>query len=151
MKQSDLMLIGAAALGALLLSGKKKPAARPPASPPDPNVINLPPVIITGDPPQPQTPAPSPPALPSGPVELQRVSGSYPLEQGRRYRALVQLSTFEAAFASPELVADRFARVGFSDITCRSLGGGAYELEGTWSGPSGSYPAPQQITRVWRL
>lgn len=152
MKQSDLLLLAGAGLAAVLLSKKTRAAPASPAPAPGRWDVTVGPVVLDENPSAtPPTAAPGAPPAPPLPYELSRVGGSYQLEQGARYRARVELSGMEALLGSSSAVAERFARVGFGEITCQSLGGDAYQLEGTWHGPSGAYPAPAQITRVWRI
>lgn len=108
------------------------------------------------------SPAPSAPA--GGIVFLD--GASIPVENGKRYRARLDLSTFEAMAANENLVAQQFAALGFENVQAfhnpgdlpgdwpkETTGGDvskAWFVQGDWKKPASSFPRPPQLSRAWK-
>lgn len=70
----------------------------------------------------------------------------YKVETGRRYRATLELSGFEAMFATAELICGKFEEVGFEDV--QVVSDDPWQVEGTWNGKPTSADVPEQIVNV---
>lgn len=108
--------------------------------------------------------SPTPPPAPQGIVFLD--GGVIPVENGKRYRARLELSTFEAMAANEQLVAAQFASLGFENVQAfhhasdlpgdwpkETTGGDlskAWFVQGDWRKPDASFPRPPQLARAWK-
>ena len=88
-----------------------------------------------------------------------------PLQQGRRYRSRVELSAFQANFATPEAIRSQFEGLGFTNVVVyvsptqvpagwppQALANPSARsrwVEGTWSQTSQTIPRPPEIQNAW--
>lgn len=70
----------------------------------------------------------------------------FSLVSGKRYRGKITLSGFYS-WASNDMVAEEFRRLGFKDVKV-SGSGGSRVGEGVWGKPDESVPMPPQISDV---
>lgn len=150
--QKELLALGALGAGLLLLaksSAKRGSVPAPPPGPPQPKPTpTTPPGPPVGPVVPPAPPPPAPPTQPLGPVST---DGSRALlVQGGRYRAEVDAGAL-SFLATEGAVQRRLENIGFRSVAVRSLGGGKYRAAGTWPRPSGSFPVPDQISRLERI
>jgi hypothetical protein len=76
-------------------------------------------------------------------------AGEFTVEQGKRYRATLSLTSVER-LADNELIARKFRAIGFTRV--RVSGSGATrKVEGVWPGKDASAPLPRQIVAVARM
>jgi hypothetical protein len=70
------------------------------------------------------------------------------LMQGATYEATVQLGGLEAAFASPQDVAKRFAGFGFAEVHASGGKGGRFRVVAVWARPNREVDIPSQMRDV---
>jgi hypothetical protein len=73
----------------------------------------------------------------------------FTLERGARYRGIVTLSRFQRALASPDLIRRRLSEAGVRVLVLRPVPEG-FEVQGCYSGPSGTVELPSQVTSIER-
>ncbi len=86
------------------------------------------------------------------------------LENGRRYRARIELTGMEASFATSSAVKSTFEKQGFSDVqvykdspagwpadATAAPGKGTWFTEGTWGAGNVSVARPAQIAKAWAV
>jgi hypothetical protein len=77
------------------------------------------------------------------------LAGEFTVEQGKRYRATLSLTSVER-LADNDLIARKFRALGFTRV--RVSGSGATrKVEGVWPGKDASAPLPRQIVAVARM
>ena len=82
-------------------------------------------------------------------VSASSLAGEFTVEQGKRYRATLSLTSVER-LADNELIARKFRALGFSKV--RVSGSGATrKVEGVWPRKDASAPLPRQIVAVARM
>jgi hypothetical protein len=80
-------------------------------------------------------------------MSWQTVPPPYPLVKGAQYAADLKLDWEEKLLATPTAVSDKFAAVGFTNLTVNLSD---FRVEGTWEGKSvDSVTLPPEVTTVW--
>ena len=88
-------------------------------------------------------------AIAAGFLGSASLAGEFTVEQGKRYRATLSLTSVER-LADNELIARKFRAIGFTRV--RVSGSGATrKVEGVWPGKDASAPLPRQIVAVARM
>ena len=82
-------------------------------------------------------------------VSASSLAGEFTVEQGKRYRATLSLTSVER-LADNELIARKFRALGFSKVHV-SGSGATRRVEGVWPGKDASAPLPSQIVAVARM
>jgi hypothetical protein len=70
----------------------------------------------------------------------------FTVHRGKHYRATIRLGFFQSA-ASNQQVADRFTRVGFTEVNVTGSGRDR-EAMGLWSRPDATAQVPDEITSI---
>lgn len=88
-------------------------------------------------------------AIVAGFAGASSLAGEFTVEQGKRYRATLSLTSVER-LADNELIARKFRAIGFTRV--RVSGSGATrKVEGVWPGKDASASLPRQIVAVARM
>lgn len=71
----------------------------------------------------------------------------FSLKNGTLYAAAIKLSSLEKAFASIDLITNKFTTAGFSGVTVTP---DKTRVEGTWAqADADNVSLPSQVTQVW--